>query len=80
MKYKYASNKALKYPKTKKCFDILVVIGLLLLLIKFGLFIYVKTSGNDIGFLNNDILYSILPLLIMIIGVAGSEVLNRKPK
>ncbi|MGW7975336.1 hypothetical protein BU116_12735 [Staphylococcus xylosus] len=80
MKYKYSSNKGLKYPKIKKCFDALVVIGLLLLLIKFGLFVYVKTSGNDIGFLNNDILYSILPLLIMIIGVAGSEVLNRKSK
>ncbi|WP_279525789.1 hypothetical protein [Staphylococcus gallinarum] len=80
MKYKYSSNKGLKYPKTKKCFDILVVIGLLLLLIKFGLFVYVKISGNEIGFLNSDVIYSLLPLLIMIIGVAGSEVLTRKSK
>lgn len=80
MKYKYPSNKGLKYPKTKKCFHILVIIGLLLLLLKFGFFTYTKMSGNEIGFLNNDILYSFLPLLIMIIGVVGSEVLNRKFK
>lgn len=80
MNYKYSSNKGLKYPKTKKCFDILVIIGLFLLLIKFGLFVYAKISSNEIVFLNNDIFYSLLPLLIMIIGVAGSEVLNRKYK
>ena len=49
MNYKYSSDKGLKYPKSKKCFDILVIIGLFLLLIKFGLFIYVKLSSNEIG-------------------------------
>lgn len=77
---KNQNDKILKYPKLKKYFDILVIIGVLLLLIKFALFIYVKISGSEVGFINNNILYSIIPLLILFIGVIGSEILNRKTK
>ncbi|PTK89228.1 hypothetical protein [Staphylococcus gallinarum] len=77
---KNQNDKILKYPKLKKSFDILVIIGVLLLLIKFALFIYVKISGSEVGFINNNILYSIIPLLILFIGVIGSEILNRKTK
>jgi len=73
-------SKKLKYPKWKSFFDILTFIGLIFIIAKIIVFIITKVTGNEIGFLSGSIIYSFLPLLLMIIGAIGTDILSKKYK
>lgn len=73
-------SKNLKYPKWKSFFDILIFIGLIFIIVKIGLFIITKITGNEISFLTGSIIYSFGPLCLMIIGAIGTDILNKKYK
>ncbi|MDQ7143914.1 helix-turn-helix transcriptional regulator, partial [Mammaliicoccus lentus] len=73
-------SKKLKYPKWKSFFDILTFIGLIFIIAKIIIFIITKITGNEITFLSGSIVYSFLPLLLMIIGAIGTDILSKKYK
>ncbi|MCD8819494.1 helix-turn-helix domain-containing protein [Mammaliicoccus sciuri] len=73
-------SKKLKYPKWKSFFDILTFIGLIFIIAKIIVFIITKITGNEIAFLSGSIIYSFLPLLLMIIGAIGTDILSKKYK
>ncbi|SDK77941.1 DNA-binding transcriptional regulator, XRE-family HTH domain [Jeotgalicoccus aerolatus] len=73
-------SKKLKYPKWKSFFDILTFIGLIFIIAKIIIFIITKITGNEITFLSGSIVYSFLPLLLMIIGAIGTDILRKKYK
>ncbi|PTJ62023.1 helix-turn-helix domain-containing protein [Mammaliicoccus sciuri] len=71
-------SRKLKYPKWVVFFDILTLIGLIIIISKLVIFVTVKVTGNEIDFLSDSILYSFGPLLLMIIGAIGSDTLKKK--
>ena len=73
-------SKKLKYPKWKSFFDILTFIGLIFIIAKIIVFIITKITDNEIAFLSGSIIYSFLPLLLMIIGAIGTDILSKKYK
>lgn len=74
-------GKQLAYPKTKAFFDSLVFLGLLLLLLRFVLFIVTKLLGIDIGIMiPNGLAMNAIPAVLMIVGAIGSHVLKEKFK
>ncbi|PTJ44099.1 transcriptional regulator, partial [Mammaliicoccus sciuri] len=42
--------------------------------------IITKITGNEITFLSGSMVYSFLPLLLMIIGAIGTDILSKKYK
>lgn len=73
-------SKNLKYPKWKSFFDILIIIGLIFIVAKIVIFIVTKITGNEISFLSGSIIYSFGPLLLMIVGAIGTDILSKKYK
>lgn len=73
-------SKNLKHHKWKTFFDVLIVIGLILIVAKIAIFIITKISGNEIDFLSGSIIYSFGPLCLMIIGAIGTDILSKKYK
>lgn len=71
-------SKKLKYPKWKSFFDVLTFIGLIFIVLKLGIVIFSKITGNDITFLSGSIIYSFGPFLLMIIGAIGADILGKK--
>lgn len=71
-------SKKLKYPKWKSFFDVLTFIGLIFMVLKLGIVIFSKITGNDITFLSGSIIYSFGPLLLMIIGSIGADIFSKK--
>lgn len=73
-------SKNLKRHKWKTFFDVLIVIGLILIVAKIAIFIITKISGNEIDFLSGSIIYSLGLLCLMIIGAIGTDILSKKYK
>ncbi|WP_144510582.1 helix-turn-helix domain-containing protein [Bacillus sp. FJAT-22090] len=73
-------GKQLAYPKLKLFFDILLIIGLLLVVAKIFLAIGNKFWDFDITFFRGSILYMAIPFTTSIIGAIGSETFSKKYK
>lgn len=73
-------SKQLAYPKLKLFFDVLLVIGLLLVASKILILIGNKFLNLDITFFQGSILYATVPFITSIIGAIGSETLSKKFK
>lgn len=63
------NQKALKYPRWKSFFDILTVLGLVLMLAKLAIVL----SGNALNVFPDSVLYAVLPVSLIIIGAVGSR-------
>lgn len=66
------ASKALKYPRWKSFFDVLTVLGLVLMLAK----LVIVLSGNALNVFPGSVLYAVLPVSLIIIGVVGSRRLS----
>jgi len=73
-------GKQLAYPKLKLFFDILLLVGFLLVAIKIFVVVGNKFFDLDITFFQGSKLFMILPLATSIIGAIGSETLAKKYK
>ncbi|MCM3398133.1 helix-turn-helix domain-containing protein [Oceanobacillus profundus] len=71
-------GKQLAYPKLKLFFDVLLVMGLLLVASKILILIGNKFLNLDITFFQGSILYATIPFITSIIGGIGSETLSKK--
>ncbi len=73
-------GRQLAYPKWKLFFDVLVVIGLLLVSTRILIAIGNRFLNLDITFFKGSILYMVMTFTISIIGAIGSEALAKKYK
>lgn len=73
-------GKQLAHPKTKLFFDLLLIVGLLLIIAKILLLIANKFFGLDTSFLQSSILYNLIPFASSIVGAIGSEIFGKKYK
>ena len=71
-------SKQLAYPRLKFTFDILIVIGLILLFVKLGVLLVNKVANTDISLVGGKLPWNIGPLLLMIGGGIGSNALKEK--
>ncbi|MFK7695077.1 helix-turn-helix domain-containing protein [Paenibacillus sp. HJGM_3] len=73
-------SRQLAYPKLKFAFDVLFLVGLVLLVIKLVVLILNKTAGLDITLYGGKVLWNFGPLLLMLGGGIGSGILKDKFK
>lgn len=67
------ASTALKYPRWKILFDVLTVLGIVLMLAK----LVIVLSGNALNVLPDSVLYAVLPVSLAIIGATGSHRLRK---
>lgn len=73
-------SRQLAYPRLKFAFDVLLLVGLILLVIKLVVLILNKTAGLDITLYGGKFLWNFGPLLLMLGGGIGSGILKDKFK
>lgn len=73
-------SQKLVYPRWKLFFDILLIIGFLIILAKIFIVIGNKLFDLNIVFLQDSLLFQIGPFFMTIIGAIGSESLAKKYK
>ncbi|SDC23163.1 DNA-binding transcriptional regulator, XRE-family HTH domain [Paenibacillus sp. UNCCL117] len=73
-------SKQLAFPKLKFMFDVLIVIGLILLLLKIGVLLLDKFTALDLSLWGGKFIWNFGPLVLMIGGGIGSGVLKEKFK
>lgn len=73
-------SKQLAYPKWKELFDVVFMIGLLLIVVKFGILFCNKVLEMDITILQDNKIFMFLPLALIIIGGVGVDILKTKYK
>lgn len=64
----------------KVIFDVLFMVGVVLLLIKIGVLLLNKIASMDISLLGGKFLWNFGPLVLMIIGGIGSNMLKDRSK
>ncbi|WP_089967922.1 helix-turn-helix domain-containing protein [Lihuaxuella thermophila] len=73
-------SKQLAYPRLKMMFDVFVMIGLALLIIKLSVLALNKFTALDITLYGGSFFWNFGPLILMISGSVGSEILKDKYK
>ncbi|MCR6795771.1 helix-turn-helix domain-containing protein [Bacillus paranthracis] len=73
-------GKQLAYPKTKIFFEILLVLGVLIVITEFIIGMGNKFFGLHILFIKGSIVYLIIPVVLFIAGSVGSKTLAEKYK
>lgn len=73
-------SKQLAYPRLKEFFDVVFIVGLLIIVMKFGILFCNKVIGMDITILQDNKIFMFLPLALIIIGGVGTEILKTKYK
>lgn len=73
-------SKQLAHPKLKSIFDILGLIGLVLLVIKIGVLLLNKLTALDITMFSGSFFWNFGPLILMVGGGIGSGILKEKYK
>lgn len=73
-------SKNLAYPNIKAIFDLIFFIGAVLLMIKIGYILLVKFTALDFTLVGGSFLWNFGPLLLMVVGGAGSGILKEKFK
>ncbi|MBP2120262.1 hypothetical protein [Cohnella lubricantis] len=71
-------GKKLAYPKLKALFDVLFLIGVVLLLIKLGTLLLNRITPLDITLIGGKLIWNIGPLALMIAAGIGSGILKDK--
>lgn len=73
-------SKQLAYPKLKFLFDVLLLIGVALLLLKLGILLLNKFTSLDLTLYGGSLLWNLGPLVLMIGAGIGSNVVKDKYK
>lgn len=73
-------SKQLAYPKLKFFFDVLVFLSVALLIIKISILILNKLTTLDITLFGGSFFWNFGPLILMIIGGIGSNMVKEKYK
>lgn len=73
-------GKQLAFPKLKLTFDLIFMLGILLLAAKLVVLALNKLAGLDIGLPGSPIVWNFVPLALMILGGIGSNELKDKFK
>ncbi|GGD97697.1 helix-turn-helix domain-containing protein [Paenibacillus nasutitermitis] len=73
-------SKKLAYPRLKLTFDVLFLAGVILLAIKLGVLLLNGITPLDITLLGGKFLWNFGPLVLMVVGGAGSGILKEKYK
>jgi transcriptional regulator with XRE-family HTH domain len=73
-------SKQLAHPKLKFTFDVLFLVGVVLLMIKIGVLILNKIASLDIALLGGNFLWNFGPLILMIVAGTGSSMLKEQYK
>ncbi|RIW34029.1 XRE family transcriptional regulator [Bacillus salacetis] len=73
-------SKQLAYPKVKFFFDVLFLIGFVLLVMKIGVLLLNKFLSFDITFIGGSFLWNFGPLILMVGGGIGSGAVKEKYK
>lgn len=73
-------SKQLAYPKWKEFFDVVFMIGVLSIIVKFGILFCNKVLDMDITILQDNRIFMFLPLILCIIGGVGADILKTKYK
>lgn len=73
-------SKQLAYPRMKFLFDVIFLAGFALLVIKLGVLLLNKVTALDIVLYGGSFLWNFGPLILMIVGGIGSNILKEKYK
>lgn len=73
-------SKQLAYPRAKFILDVLFLIGLVLMLCKVVVLILNKVATLGIVLPGGSVLWNVIPLLLMVVGGIGSNILKEKYK
>lgn len=73
-------SKQLAYPRLKEFFDVVFIVGLLIIVMKLGILFCNKVLGMDITILQDNKIFMFLPLALIIIGGVGADILKTKYK
>ncbi|CAM3215499.1 helix-turn-helix transcriptional regulator [Paenibacillus lupini] len=73
-------SKQLAYPRLKVLFDLLFLLGVLLLVIKLVVLALNKLAGMDIALLNGSLFWNFAPLVLMVGAGIGSGIVKEKYK
>ncbi|SEL95998.1 DNA-binding transcriptional regulator, XRE-family HTH domain [Paenibacillus sp. cl141a] len=73
-------GKQLAHPRLKFIFDVLFLVGVVLLMVKLGVLILNKIASLDITLLGGKLLWNLGPLILMIIAGIGSSMLKEQYK
>ncbi|TLS49780.1 helix-turn-helix transcriptional regulator [Paenibacillus antri] len=71
-------SKKLAYPRLKYTFDVLFLLGVVLLASKLGVLLLNKVAGSSIPLAGGSFLWNFGPLLLMVVGGAGSSIMKDK--
>ena len=73
-------SKQLAYPRWKTFFDVVFLIGVLLMAVKIGVLLLNKAAGLEIHLIGGSLAWNVGPLAFLIIGGIGSSALKGKYK
>ncbi|CAM4507538.1 transcriptional regulator with XRE-family HTH domain [Paenibacillus endophyticus] len=73
-------SKQLAYPKTKFLFDVFVLVGLVMLVIKLGVFFFNKVTAMDMILYGGSFFWNFGSLILMVVGGIGTSMLKEKYK
>jgi transcriptional regulator with XRE-family HTH domain len=73
-------SKKLAYPRLKLLFDVLFLVGVVLLVIKLGVLLLNKITPLDMTLLGGNFLWNFGPLVLMVGAGVGSGILKEKYK
>jgi len=73
-------SKQLAYPRLKYTFDIILLLGVAMLIIKLAVLLLSKATPLELTLYGGKLFWNLAPLLLVILGSAGSNALKNKYK